>query len=98
MFVTRGTKYQFIMSFHPDSGRIPSDFFGQINLALEDLIPTCVPRNLTESAESGGFRKMRPVRNRKKFGMHNLALEMTSNVTHHSYDCKPCSPNSGVDF
>jgi len=97
MFVTRGTKYQFICP----SLRIPASFpsdFGQINLALEDLIPTCAPRNLTESAESGGFRKVRPVRNRKKFGMHNLALEMTSNVTHHSYGCKPCSPNSGVDF
>ena len=53
------------MSFTPDSGRIPLDF-GQINLALEDLIPTCVPRNLTESTESSRFWKMRPVRNRKK--------------------------------
>jgi len=69
MFVTHDTKYQFICP--SDSGRIPSDF-GQINLALEDLIPTCVPRNLMESAESGGFQKMRPVRNGKKSRMHNL--------------------------
>ena len=60
------------LSFPPDSGWIPSDF-RQINLALEDLILTCVPRNLTESVKSSGFRKMRPVRNGKKSGMHNIA-------------------------
>jgi len=53
------------LSFPPDSSRIPLDF-GQINLALEDLILTYVPQNLTEFAESGGFRKMRPVWNGKQ--------------------------------
>jgi len=68
------------LSFPPDSDRIPSDF-GQINLALEDLIPTCVPRDLTESAESGGFRSMRPVRNGKKTEMHNLGRRWASPIS-----------------